>query len=206
MGERIAARFIGGIPDPLKLKRNPLPEVIFLGRSNVGKSSLINTLLNQKNLARTSSTPGKTRQFFFYEVDNRLLFVDPPGYGYAKVAQAERDNWVREMERYFRKSETLIGVVLIMDIRHAPMAIDTEMAEWLAESQIPAVYVLNKADKLNRNQRNQALARVAGELTFPHAGDIIPFSAQNQDGRKELWAVLNGWMEEEKQRQKILVK
>lgn len=193
MSVPIPAHFVGSSFNPLILRRRPLPEIIFLGRSNVGKSSLINCLLNQKNLARTSSTPGKTRQFFFYEVDDRLLFVDPPGYGYAKVSLSIRTRWVKEMERYFRKSESLLGAVLIMDLRHAPLSIDRDMAIWLAESQIPTVYVLNKADKLPRGKRTTILAQVAGEFNFPGAGKVIPFSIQSREGRQELWRTLQQW-------------
>ncbi len=198
MKARYEARFIGSSMNPLAIRRNPLPEIFFLGRSNVGKSSLINCLLNQKNLAKTSSTPGKTRLFFFYEVKNRFLFVDPPGYGYAKVSAAIRSRWVKEMERYFRKSETLLGVVLIMDFRHAPTPIDFEMAQWLAESSIPTVYVLNKADKLSRGRRNEILARLRGDFTFPNAGEFIPFSATGKNGRLELWQVIEAWEQDER--------
>ncbi|TKJ41863.1 YihA family ribosome biogenesis GTP-binding protein [candidate division LCP-89 bacterium B3_LCP] len=195
MKTSMEATFVGASMNPNVLRRNPLPEIIFLGRSNVGKSSLINCLVNRKKLARTSSTPGKTRLFFFYEVDQKFLFVDPPGYGYAKVSQSLRGRWMKEMERYLRKAEMLLGVVLIMDIRHAPTAIDRDMALWLAESRIPAIYALNKADKLSRKQRIEALNRISGELDFDGAGEIVPFSSQSKDGRDELWRILNNWME-----------
>ncbi len=191
----INATFVGGTPNPLVRRHNPLPEVIFLGRSNVGKSSLINCLLNQKKLARTSSTPGKTRQFFFYQVEERLLFVDPPGYGYAQVAQAERTRWIRELDRYLRKAEMLLGVVLVMDMRHAPLPIDLEMAQWLAESKIAAVYALNKSDKLARSKRAEAFSRARRELTFADSGAIIPFSAQTRDGRNEVWQIIDSWLQ-----------
>jgi GTP-binding protein len=198
MNARVEARYVGSSMNPLVLRRNPLPEIIFLGRSNVGKSSLINCLLGQKGLARTSSTPGKTRLFFFYEVDEKLLFVDPPGYGYAKVAETVRTRWMKEMERYFRKSDTLMGVVQVMDARHAPTPIDLDMARWLAESQIPTVYALNKSDKLTRSKLAEAMRRAGGELSFPGAGQTIAFSTVNKDGRKELWGVLDKWRAEEK--------
>jgi len=189
----VEARFVGSSMNPRVQRRRPLPEVIFLGRSNVGKSSLINCLVNQKKLARTSTTPGKTRLFFFYEVEERLLFVDPPGYGYAKVSQAVRSRWIKEMERYLRKAEMLLGVVLIMDIRHAPTPIDYDMALWLAESQIPTVYVLNKADKISRKKRAETLARLEGELSFSNAGEIVPFSATTKEGRRQLWKIIETW-------------
>ena len=198
MNPRVEARFVGCSMNPLVLRRNPLPEIIFLGRSNVGKSSLINCLLGQKGLARTSSTPGKTRLFYFYEVEERLLFVDPPGYGYAKVAETVRTRWMKEMERYFRKSDRLIGVVLVMDVRHAPTPLDSEMAQWLAESGIPAVYALNKADKLTRSKQAEALHRASGELSFAHAGPAILFSAQTKEGRKEVWGSIEKWLEKAK--------
>lgn len=194
MKAQLDARFAGSSMNPGVLRRRLLPEIIFLGRSNVGKSSLINCLLGHRKLARTSSTPGKTRFFYFYEVEDRLLFVDPPGYGYAKVARTVRTRWVKEMERYLRKAEMLLGVVLIMDIRHAPTPIDHDMALWLAESRIPAVYALNKADKLSRKKRTETLDRVRGELSFDGAGQIVPFSSLTKEGRIDLWQVLQGWM------------
>ncbi len=197
MNARVEACFVGSSMNPLALRRKSLPEIIFLGRSNVGKSSLINCLLGQKGLARTSSTPGKTRLFFFYEVEERLLFVDPPGYGYAKVAETVRTRWMKEMERYFRKSESLLGVVLVMDMRHAPTPIDLEMAQWLAESKIPTVYALNKADKMSRSKRAEALRRAAGELAFSGAGILVPFSALTREGRKEIWHTIERWIKEE---------
>ncbi|MCX6639974.1 MAG: ribosome biogenesis GTP-binding protein YihA/YsxC [bacterium] len=194
MKSQVQANYIGCSPNPAVLRRSPLPEVLFMGRSNVGKSSLINCLVNSRNLARTSSTPGKTRLFYFYEIDERMLFVDPPGYGYAKVAEAMRTRWMQEMERYLRKAELLKGVVLIMDIRHAPTPIDYEMALWLAESRIDFVSILNKADKLSRNQRNAAINRVHGEMNFEGAGPIIPFSANTGEGRSQLWNSLEEWI------------
>lgn len=191
----ISATFVGSTANPLIRRRHPLPEVIFLGRSNVGKSSLINCLLNQKKLARTSSTPGKTRQFFFYEVEERLLFVDPPGYGYAQVSQIVRSSWVREIERYLRKADMLSGVVLIMDMRHAPLPIDLEMAKWLAESKIATVYALNKSDKLARSKRAETLARARRDLTFADSGAIVPFSAQTREGRDEVWQIIESWLQ-----------
>lgn len=188
------AHFVGSSMNPRVLRRRPLPEVIFLGRSNVGKSSLINCLVNQRKLAKTSSSPGKTRFFFFYEVDDRMLFIDPPGYGYARTGQAIRNRWVKEMERYLRKADMLLGVVLIMDIRHAPTAIDRDMAFWLAESKIPAVYALNKSDKLSRKKRLEAVTHVRSALDFPERGEILPFSAHSKESRDDLWNVIEGWM------------
>lgn len=190
------ARFVGSSMKPGVVRRRPLPEIIFLGRSNVGKSSLINCLVNRRKFAKTSSTPGKTRLFFFYEIADKVLFVDPPGYGYAKVAQSLRTRWVKEMERYLRKAEMLLGVVLIMDVRHAPTSIDREMALWLAESRIPTVYALNKVDKLSRKKRMEALTRVESELSFDGAGEVVPFSALTKEGRESLWKILEGWIEE----------
>lgn len=184
--------------NPAELKRNLLPEVLFMGRSNVGKSSLINQIVNQKGLARTSATPGKTQLFYFYEIDAKYLFVDPPGYGYAKVSETVRRRWMSEMERYLRKTELLLGVVLIMDARHAPTPIDLEMAEWLAESHIKFASILNKIDKLGRNQRAETVARVKREFDFEGVGPILPFSAQNGEGRPELWKILKDWSAEAK--------
>jgi len=187
------ARFIGGSMNPLQIKRKPLPEIIFLGRSNVGKSSLINCLVNHKKLARTSSTPGKTRLFFFYEIEEKLLFVDPPGYGYAKVARSERERWLREIERYLKRAEMLLGVILVMDARHAPTPIDYEMAKWLADQQIRTVYALNKMDKMTRHKQNEAINRFISMIDFQDSGTVVPFSAQNKSGRSEMWSVIEEW-------------
>ncbi|MFH1861913.1 MAG: ribosome biogenesis GTP-binding protein YihA/YsxC [bacterium] len=194
MNPTISAHFIGCSTNPMIPRRLTLPEFIFLGRSNVGKSSLINCLVGQKKFARTSSTPGKTKLFFFYEINEQMLFVDPPGYGYAQVSIAIRNRWIKAMECYLRKSELLAGVILIMDIRHAPTPIDRELADWLAQRQVPTVYILNKADKLSKSKQMQTLARVSAELTYADSKSIIPFSAPQGMGSKELWQVIKSWL------------
>ncbi len=198
MKSRLTASFIGSSMNPTELRRKPLPEVMFMGRSNVGKSSLINCLVNHKKLARTSGTPGKTRLFYFYEIEDKFLFVDPPGYGYARVSQSVRERWVEEMERYLRRADMLLGVVMVMDIRHAPTPIDYDMSLWMAESHIPTVYALNKADKLSRKRRIEAVKKAQKELSFDSAGEVISFSSQTSEGRNDLWEAIEGWKEDKR--------
>jgi len=169
-----------------------LPEAAFMGRSNVGKSTLINGLLNRKKLARTSQTPGKTRLAHFYLVNERCYFVDLPGYGYAKVSKAEQEKWKVLVEGYLRR-ETKRPVVslLLLDCRHTPTAADRQLRDWLAHNELPFLAVLTKADKLSRSRVQRAAADIRkgflGEVSVP----VIPFSSKNGTGRDELWKELD---------------
>jgi len=166
--------------------RDVYPEVAFAGRSNVGKSSLINTLMNRKNLARTSSAPGKTQSINFYLINEALYFVDLPGYGYAKVPQQTRSQWRAMIERYFTNRPSLRGVIVLTDARIGPTPLDVQLKEWLDDLRIPARYVATKVDKLSKNRLAQAIKNAAEQLSL-NATQILPFSAVTGQGKKELW-------------------
>lgn len=168
------------------------PEVAFVGRSNVGKSSLINALMNRKALARVSGQPGKTRTINFYNIDNAMYFVDLPGYGYAKAPKSEKEKWGGMIEKYLQGREQLRGIVLLLDIRHPPSALDLQMYEWLAYYGFPMVCVLTKLDKLNRSQVPKHVATIRKELgiSSDNSGLLIPFSSETKQGRDELLEVI----------------
>ncbi len=162
-----------------------LPEIAFAGKSNVGKSSVINRLLQRKNFARVGEKPGKTIHVNYFTVDNCCYFVDLPGYGYAKVSQSEKDRWARLMESYFAASRIDLGV-MIVDARHAPTQNDITMAQWFIQSQCPFVVVANKLDKVKKSQLEENLTVIRGDLELPEDCPIIPFSAEKGTGREEL--------------------
>lgn len=165
-----------------------LPEFVFVGRSNVGKSSLINSLLNRKNIARTSNTPGKTRTANFYTVNEHFSFVDVPGYGYAQVSQQERGKWQKLIGDYLKNRSTLRGVVHIIDIRHKPSKEDITTSRTLAESGRPVCLAFNKLDKIKSRETNRSIGAALEVLqTMPDTG-VVPFSALTGAGRQELWA------------------
>ena len=166
-----------------------MPEIAFAGKSNVGKSSLINMLLGRKGLAHTSSVPGKTQTVNWYNVDNALFFVDLPGYGYAKAAKKEQDRWSRAIEDYLHRRGTLRGVLLLTDIRHEPGENDKLMLNWLREYQIPTVIAATKSDKLNRSQILKQTSLIAKTLDADPAS-VIAVSALKGDGRDILWKQL----------------
>lgn len=165
-----------------------LPEVAIAGRSNVGKSSLINTLLNRKKLARTSSKPGRTRTINFYNIEDELLFVDVPGYGYAKVSKSELEKWSNMMEHYFSTRETLEKAILIVDLRHKPTAQDVQMYEYLKYLEIPVLIVATKADKVKRGVRNRHLNEVFNTLNVADEDVVIPFSSETGEGKNDVWS------------------
>ena len=163
------------------------PEISFSGRSNVGKSSLINKLCSRKNLARVSATPGKTATINFYEVDS-CYFVDLPGYGYAKVSQSEKERWGKLMESFFAEPDLMDLGVMIVDARHKPTADDVTMAEWFKSSGCPMVVVANKLDKLKKSEIEPNMALIRETLTLPDEVPLIPFSAEKGQGRELLLA------------------
>ena len=180
------ADFIASYGISSQLPESDRPELSFSGRSNVGKSSLINKLCNRKNLARVSSTPGKTATINFYEVDN-CYFVDLPGYGYAKVSRAEKERWGRLMESYFQEGGSYITAgVLIVDIRHKPTADDVTMFQWFRGTGCPVVVVANKLDKLKKSEIAGNLETIRTELNLETKTPIVPFSAEKGTGREEL--------------------
>jgi len=192
-----SVQFYKSVAEIHQLPKDGLPEVAFAGRSNVGKSSLINCLLNQKKLAKTSSTPGKTRLLNFFVINQLFYLVDLPGYGFAKVSQAEKIKWQHLIENYLQQSRTLKGVCILTDIRHPLTALDLEMITWVARLQIPLLVIGTKADKLSTNQLNQQLAQNQKQLEelVPGVG-ILPFSSVNRMGRKQLLSLIDNLVRE----------
>lgn len=162
-----------------------LPEIAFAGKSNVGKSSVINRLLQRKNFARVGEKPGKTVHVNYFTVDKKCYFVDLPGYGYAKVSQAEKDRWGKLMESYFAAERIDLGV-LIVDARHAPTNNDITMAQWFLQSGCPFVVVANKLDKVKKSELSGNLQTIREDLELPENCPVIPFSAEKGDGRDTL--------------------
>ena len=170
-----------------KLPENLLAEVAFAGKSNVGKSSLINGLLNRKALARTSSSPGKTQTINFYNINKELYFVDLPGYGYAKVSQEIRNKWGKMIERYLHTSEQLKVVFLLIDIRHAPGENDKIMYDWIVANGYEPVIIATKLDKIKRSQKDKNIKVIREKLGIGADTKIIPFSAVSKQGKEEIW-------------------
>ncbi len=170
---------------PKDFPSNSLPEIAFAGKSNVGKSSVINRILQRKNFARVGEKPGKTNHVNYFAVDQVCYFVDLPGYGFAKVSQQEKDRWGRLMEDYFAAGRIDLGV-LIVDARHAPTNNDITMANWFLESGCPFVVVANKLDKLKKSEIIPNMQRIREDLELPEDCPVIPFSAEKGTGREEL--------------------
>ena len=171
--------------------RDGLPQIVFSGRSNVGKSSVINRLLGRKNFARVGSAPGKTTHINYFRIDGKAYLVDLPGYGYAKVSQAEKARWARLMESYFQsESEVLTAGVLIVDIRHQPTANDLTMHQWFRQSGCPEIVVANKLDKLKKSQVEPALQLIRETLELGEEDVLLPFSAEKGTGKEELISLL----------------
>jgi GTP-binding protein len=178
--------FAGGMVDPEGWRPDAdLPEVAFSGRSNVGKSSLLNKLVRRKAFARVSQTPGKTREINFFRVNDAFYLVDLPGYGYARVSKSLRDRWRAIIEHYLRTRTTLRGIVQLIDARHPPTPDDLRMLDFLSEIELPALVVLTKIDKLRPRERDERLAE-ASRLMQVEPEQIIPFSAVTGEGRDEL--------------------
>ena len=180
------AEFILSAASAKSFQRDSLPQVAFAGRSNVGKSSVINRLLNRKNFARVGASPGKTIHINYFLIDKAFYLVDLPGYGYAKVAKTERDRWGRLMESYFARPELMTLGVMIVDSRHKPTADDCTMGEWFKNSGRPFVVVANKLDKLKKSEIEPNMARIRETLQLPDDVVILPFSAEKGNGRQEL--------------------
>ncbi len=173
-----------------KLPENELPEIAFAGKSNVGKSSLINGLLNRKALARTSSSPGKTQTINFYNINKALYFVDLPGYGYAKVSQEIRNKWGKMIERYLNTSSQLKTVFLLIDIRHAPGENDVTMYDWIVANGYTPVIIATKLDKIKRSQKDKNIKIIREKLGVSKETKIIPFSAVSKQGKEEIWELI----------------
>lgn len=173
-----------------KLPDNNLPEIAFAGKSNVGKSSLINGLLNRKSLARTSSQPGKTQTINFYNVNKQLYFVDLPGYGYAAVSQEIRAKWGKMIERYLNTSKVIKKVFLLIDIRHEPSENDCIMYNWIVENGYEPVIIATKLDKIKRSQVQKHIKMIKQKIRPVEGTTIIPFSSQSKQGREEIWQLI----------------
>ena len=173
-----------------RLPENTLPEFAFAGKSNVGKSSLINALMNRKAYARTSSQPGKTQTINFYNINSQMYYVDLPGYGYAKVSLEAKEKWGKMIERYLRGSAVLKLVFLLVDIRHEPSANDKMMYEWIIYNGYHPVIIATKLDKLKRSQVQKQVKLIWESLGMEKDGILIPFSAETKQGREEIWSLL----------------
>ena len=171
------------------------PEVAFVGRSNVGKSSLMNRILNRKKLVQVSSTPGKTRLINFFEINEAFYLVDRPGYGYARVPLHVKDGWRVMIEEYLTGRIPLRGVVMLVDIRHRPTEADRAMLDWLRFYGYPTVLAATKADKVPRGRRRQALEVIRGALELKEDEPLIPFSAVTGEGKEALWREIKGFLD-----------
>ena len=180
------AEFVKSAADPRQFIRSSVPTVAFAGKSNVGKSSVINRLLNRKNFARVGAQPGKTIHVNYFKIDDKLYFVDLPGYGYAKVSQGERDRWGRLMEDFFAEPGLITLGVMIVDARHRPTADDVTMADWFKQSGCRLAVVANKLDKLKKSEIEPNLKLIRETLALPEDAPLIPFSAEKGQGRDEL--------------------
>lgn len=179
-----------------KLPENIHPEFAFAGKSNVGKSSLINALMNRKSLARTSAQPGKTQTINFYHINDALYYVDLPGYGYAKVSLEVKAKWGKMIERYLQKSPMLKCVFLLIDIRHEPSANDRIMYDWVVHNGYRPVIIATKLDKINRSQIQKHVKMIRTALGMKKEDILIPFSAETKQGREEIWDLIEHLMEE----------
>ncbi len=175
-----------------KFPENEHPEIAFAGKSNVGKSSLINALMNRKALARTSAQPGKTQTINFYNINSEIYLVDLPGYGYAKVSQEEKVKWGKLIERYLHESKQLKLVFLLIDIRHDPSANDKEMYEWILYQGFKPIIIATKLDKIKRSQVQKNMKAIREGLKVEPGTVMIPFSAETKQGRDEIWAIMDG--------------
>lgn len=184
------AEFLLSAVRPSAFIRDGRPQVTFAGRSNVGKSSVINRLLNRKNFARVGATPGKTTQINYFRIDDRIYFTDLPGYGYAKVSKDERDRWGRLMESYFAEEGLISLGVLIVDARHKPTADDVTMCDYFKGTGCPMVVVANKLDKLKKSEVEPNMTLIRQTLALDESVQLIPFSAEKGNGKTELLAAI----------------
>ena len=186
------AEFVRSASTPKDFLRDGLPQFAFAGRSNVGKSSVINRLVGRKNLAYVGASPGKTTHINYFRIDQKAYLIDLPGYGYAKVSQSEKERWARLMETYFQQESDSITIgVLIVDIRHKPTAHDLTMHAWFRQSGCPEIVVANKLDKLKKREIEPAIALIRETLELTDEDILIPFSAEKGDGKEELIRLLN---------------
>lgn len=176
---------------------NEKPEIAFAGKSNVGKSSLINALMNRKSYARTSAQPGKTQTINFYNINEEMYFVDLPGYGYAKVSQETKEKWGKMIERYLQQSKQLKAVFLLIDIRHEPSANDRNMYEWILYQGYQPIIIATKADKINRSQLQKQVKLIRTGLQAEKETIIVPFSALTKQGREDIYQIIEECLQKE---------
>lgn len=188
------AEIIISAVQPEQYPKTNLPEIALAGRSNVGKSSFINTLINRKGLARTSGKPGKTQTLNFYLIEEALHFVDVPGYGYAKVSKTERAKWGKMIETYITEREQLQAVVSLVDMRHDPTTDDIQMYEFLKYYNIPVIVVATKCDKIKKNQWNKHESAIKKKLNFDPTDDFIVFSSETKEGKDKAWAAIEKYL------------
>ena len=192
----ISTKYVISVANITQIPLNGYPEIAFAGRSNVGKSSLLNCLINRKRLALTSSSPGKTRLINYFEINSDTFLVDLPGYGYAKVSQDERNRWKKLIESYITKSRHLKGIIQIIDSRIGPTDLDMEMISWLIYLQKPMLIVATKTDKLPKSKIKNLLLKYSQKIETIAKLDILPFSAKNKTGRKEVWKTIHSLIKE----------
>lgn len=179
-----------------KLPENDKPEIAFAGKSNVGKSSLINALMNRKSFARTSSQPGKTQTINFYNINDAMYCVDLPGYGFAKVSKEVQEKWGKMIENYLHKSKMLKAVFLLIDIRHEPGANDRNMYQWILANGYEPIIIATKLDKISKGQVQKHVKIIKNALNVTPNTVVIPFSATSKQGRDEIWALIDSLVEE----------
>ena len=198
VGDKLVIRsveFIGGMAERHGWRpESSLPEVAFAGRSNVGKSSLLNTLVRRKSFARVSRTPGRTREINFFRINDGFVLVDLPGYGYARVSKDKKSEWRPMIESYLRRTTQLRGIVLLLDIRREPSDDDRAMLDFLAETEVPTIVALTKKDKLSKAAALEQAAMISRALALP-SEQVIPFSSQTGEGRAELLEAITGLVE-----------
>lgn len=192
----VSTEFVKSATRPVNYPESDLPEIAFAGRSNVGKSSLINVLVNRRNLVRTSSTPGRTQLINFFDINSTFSLVDLPGYGFAKVPLAVKKQWGPMMRTYLETRENLRAVVFIFDIRRVPREEDIQMLDWLEEFSVPTIPVVTKIDKLARGQRDRHLHQIAEASGLPKDAFTL-FSAQSREGKEAIWELIESALEVE---------
>lgn len=183
----ITTEFLTGAVSAAQYPSSVFPEFAFLGRSNVGKSSLINSLLNRKKLVRTSKTPGKTQMINFFKINDALVFADLPGYGYAKVPLAVKKSWKNMIESYILNRKTLTAVIFIVDIRREPMELDLVLKDWLEANEIEYILAATKADKISQSEQSRQLGKINDGFLKDSPGEALAYSSKTGRGRKELW-------------------
>ncbi|MGY0837362.1 ribosome biogenesis GTP-binding protein YihA/YsxC [Aerococcus urinaeequi] len=182
---------------PEQYPASTIPEIALAGRSNVGKSSFINTMINRKKLARTSSKPGKTQQLNYYQIEDLFYFVDVPGYGYARVSKTEKAKWGEMLETYFTTRENLVLALLVVDFRHKPTKDDIQMKEFMDYHGVPYFVIATKSDKIKKSQWNKHLSDIYKTLGLESIDQILPFSAGTKNGRDEAWEIIQAVLDGE---------